>query len=60
MQPLNPLAVVDVALGATVDLGYGPSIDQKDLEAAPLEELIEGDPIRAYAPISAVANTLRR
>src|SRR3954451_2053702 len=47
MQPLNPLAVVDVALGATVDLGYGPSIDQKDLEAAPLEELIEGDPVDA-------------
>ena len=36
MQPLNPLAVVDVALGAAIDLGYGPSIDQKDLEAAPL------------------------
>src|SRR5579864_5811473 len=47
MQPLNPLAVVDVGLGATVDLGNRPSIDQKDLEASLLEEFIEGDPVDA-------------
>src|SRR6516165_903559 len=52
VQPLDPLAIVDICLGAAVDLGDGPSIDQIDSEAAPFQELVSGI---QYTPVDSMA-----
>ena len=44
VQPLQPLAVVDVALGSAGDASHLAGIDQPHLQAAALQKLKEGDP----------------
>ena len=44
MQLLDPLAVHDIGLAAR-DVLHVPRVDEDDVEAARLEDLVEGDPV---------------
>src|SRR4029077_6861500 len=47
VQPLDPLAVVDIGLGTTVGTGDGPGVDQEDAKATPFQQFEQGDPVDA-------------
>jgi hypothetical protein len=47
MQPVDPLAVPAVRLGAPAQLVAGAGIDQEDLEPLGREQLVPGDPVDA-------------
>jgi hypothetical protein len=47
VETLDPLAIMDVACGAALDLLYLLRIDEEDLEATRLQEFKEWDPIDA-------------
>jgi hypothetical protein len=45
MEPLQPLAVVDIVLGPPLDLLHVLRIDQQHLKAPALQELTQRDPL---------------
>src|SRR5262249_16681636 len=47
MQPVDPLAVPAVRLGASAQLVAVAGIDQEDLETLGLEQLVQGNPVDA-------------
>src|SRR6476646_4184863 len=47
MQPVDPLAVPAVRLGTPPQLVAVAGVDQEDLEALGLEQLVQGDPVDA-------------
>src|SRR6476469_3757023 len=47
MQPVDPLAVAPVRLGASAQLVGVAGVDQEYLEALRLEQLIQSDPVDA-------------
>jgi hypothetical protein len=47
MQPVNPLAIATVRLGAPPQLVAVAGIDQDDLKPLGLEQLVQGDPVDA-------------
>ena len=57
MEPLQPLAVVDIAFGPPLHLLHLLGIDKQDLEATALQQLKEWNPI---TPVDSNATVVMR